>query len=292
MRIPGGRAILPAALALLAALPAGAYVRTRVPLGEACLYWDQRQLPFSMQVDGSSALGFEEARAVVVRSFLAWQDVECSDLEFLEGPEVTARVAGYEAEDPETNTNVILFRQELCEDVVPDGEPCWSEGGCGNLYDCWEFGPGTIALTTTTFEEDSGRIVDADIEFNEANYLFTSVDEPPCDPDQVRSSCVATDLQNTATHEIGHLLGLDHTPVENATMYRSAPLGQTSKRSLARDDVEGLCAIYPEGGVATQCDGSSVHDGNGCGCAATGPEGLGLVGLGGLALRAFRRAHR
>ncbi len=78
------------------------------------------------------------------------------------------------------------------------------------------------------------------------------------------------DLQNTVTHEAGHFLGLAHpceadpgtatangVPVcsghpemTSVTMFPSASPGEISKRTLAPDDVEGVCAIYPRPATA------------------------------------------
>jgi hypothetical protein len=55
----------------------------------------------------------------------------------------------------------------------------------------------------------------------------------------------AFDLQNTATHEFGHTYGLAH--VSNApfnTMYPSATLGETYKRSPESGDAAGIHALY------------------------------------------------
>lgn len=54
------------------------------------------------------------------------------------------------------------------------------------------------------------------------------------------------DLQNIATHEDGHALGLDH-PSDSCTeetMYRFADFGETKKRTLYTGDVAGVNSLY------------------------------------------------
>ncbi|KAL2546960.1 matrix metalloproteinase [Forsythia ovata] len=53
----------------------------------------------------------------------------------------------------------------------------------------------------------------------------------------------AVDLESVAVHEIGHLLGLGHSSVENAIMYPTISSG-TRKVELANDDVLGIQELY------------------------------------------------
>src|SRR5207302_1668178 len=87
-----------------------------------------------------------------------------------------------------------------------------------------------------------------DIEINDSvgsdgsKFIFTAVDGPPC-VDQNQTGCVRIDIQNTITHESGHTLGLDHTTDPNATMYATAPEGETSKRVLGSDDIQSSAVV-------------------------------------------------
>ena len=58
----------------------------------------------------------------------------------------------------------------------------------------------------------------------------------------------AYDVQNALTHELGHWLSLgDETDSGsiNNTMYYSIALGETKKRTLETDDLNGINYIYP-----------------------------------------------
>lgn len=53
----------------------------------------------------------------------------------------------------------------------------------------------------------------------------------------------AMDLESVVVHEIGHLLGLGHSSVEDAIMFPTISSG-VRKVELARDDVEGIQVLY------------------------------------------------
>jgi hypothetical protein len=91
----------------------------------------------------------------------------------------------------------------------------------------------TLAVTTTTFEPATGRLLDADIAFRST---ISWSNQPS--PEQF-------DLLATAAHEIGHLLGLAHSSVSGATMESTARKGPNPQRHLSQDDINGLCFLYP-----------------------------------------------
>jgi hypothetical protein len=78
-------------------------------------------------------------------------------------------------------------------------------------------------------------IIDADIEFNPAEPFSTAATTPPA----------SFDIQSVATHEIGHMLGMDHSGIAHTVMY---PFGDTSatgiQRTLAVDDAAGIAFLY------------------------------------------------
>jgi hypothetical protein len=176
----------------------------------------------------------------------------CSNLIFREGPRTATKRVGYRV-GSEDNENVILFRERACLDVVTTDDPCWASGSCGNAYDCWEHSGGTIALTTTSYDPGNGRLFDADVEANAAYFLFTTVDSPECPPGDLTATCVAFDVENTFTHELGHVVGLAHTANPGSTMNPSAPLGETSKRTIDPGSLGFVCQAYPRGLPSTTC---------------------------------------
>lgn len=285
------RGLLALVLLLGLGLPAEApaFVRSRDPSSGQCLQWETRVIPWAMNERGHPTLGYERAHQAFLRSFSTWEEVSCSDLVFRdEGPTSETRVGHREGETPD---NLIIFREQDCREVVASNAPCHKAGTCANDFDCWDHGSTTIAVTTTTFYRRTGEIVDADIEMNAAWFDFTDVDGPPCAQGQT-VGCVATDIQNTATHEIGHMIGLNHTPVREATMFASSSRGEVHKRWLSEDDIAGICAIYPAGRATPYCADFALEEApGGCGCGSGG-DGVGALGLFLAGMAVLRRSRR
>lgn len=276
-----------ACLALLATLaPASealAYCRSTTCVGECprdeedCktsgkpLFWAGGCVGFALQEDSSIHIPMKYFRQVAQRSFLAWTELECdsgiSTLAFAELDEVSCNKTEYNTGG--ANANIILFQDNK-----------WDYAGVDN----------TLAKTTVTFDDDTGEILDADIEINHAYNQFT-----------INDDIVEYDLESVLTHEVGHFIGLDHTPDFSATMFAGYEPGTIEQRTLEEDDILAACTVYPpernvtcntepRGGFATECGGKAAEepageDEEGCSVSGAGSAGgsgapLGVLVLG------------
>ncbi len=99
-------------------------------------------------------------------------------------------------------------------------------------------GTGVLAATFLTADA-SGTLLDVDIVFSRsAPFTTSSVPEPG-----------RFDLQSVATHEVGHLLGLEHTGLARASLAPFTERGDVHQRTLASDDAIGATVLYPADGA-------------------------------------------
>lgn len=159
----------------------------------------------------------------MAKAFNAWSNRSCDEtgtrgrasLQFEETEPVACWKSRYVAEGEGPNVNVILFQDNN-----------WKFRGID----------GTIAKTSVTFDENTGEILDADIEVNSAHFIITVSDNP---------DVVQYDLQSVLTHEVGHFLGIAHSKERDAVMLAEYNSGSLGLRELGSDDVSALCTAYP-----------------------------------------------
>lgn len=152
-----------------------------------------------------------------------------------------------------------------------------------NASGYFPLGSSTVAITPVWFYTN-GFITDADVLFNGRGYGFTTSGEAG-----------HYDVQDVAAHELGHLLGLDHSGQAGSTLYPYVDPRMVLHRSLARDEMQAMRAIYPSGTNATvhgtvvrASDGSGVagaqviaRDAGGRTCGGTLANSAGQFSIGG-----------
>jgi len=186
------------------------FVRETTSLGVP-VRWHQSPIPYYIGKKGSKDVTDKSDVEAIHKAFTTWSKTKCS--------KITFKFQGF-LEDPRSEakakTNVVYW--------VEDGKE-------------WDLSAKTLASTLLKFNEKTGEMEDADIRFNGAFFRW-STDGKPKEG--------FFDVLNTATHEIGHLIGLDHTLDKEATMFGDAPAAELKKRTLDKDDIDGVCSVYPE----------------------------------------------
>lgn len=253
IRLARARKIAMVLLFGIASAPsAEAYRCTRVEFNVGpSLIWADRQIEWVLSDTlTDDIMDSTEVVDIVSRAFQSWSSPECTDLSFVFGGQKPGLQASFTENGPHENAVVFVGRG-------------------------WIHGAGVVALTSNAFDRGSGVIFDTDIEINDEFFLWT---------DAATSTCtMGMDLENALTHEVGHFIGLSHPPntaeFRDSTMFAVANPCETQKRTLAQDDIDGVCAIYPKGKATQQChppEGPSFVQAEkdlGYGCQASGSGG-------------------
>lgn len=192
------------------------------------LAWPGACVSYALSRAASRQVGLTEAKIIAAQAFQSWQSVTCPGTGL--PPSIVATDAfglvdcsSHEYNRSAGNANIVVFRDDS-----------WER----------EDAQDAVALTSVSFNERTGEILDADIEINATIRLSTSANVP----------VDGYDLSSILTHEAGHFLGLAHSTSRDATMYPIYDRGTGDFRTLSDDDVAGICAIYPPARVALPCD--------------------------------------
>ncbi len=255
--------------------PASAYVRTSTETEQAMRWSNPAPIEVDLYTLNPPAYLDEETVVSAVRAAATtWSStaLECTDLLIS-----VRRFDGESAPVAYDGTNRITFRRDEWRKI-----PCDPEKELCGLYD-----PKAIALTSVFAQKSNGRILDSDMELNAVDFVWADVVQDGSQiPNMDRQ---LHDLQNVLTHELGHLIGLDHNcydaganprgrpndhdgnpvpncegaaaPIRASTMFNSAGMRDVSKRDLSADDIRAVCDVYPVGSGGGNVSG---------GCAVSG----------------------
>lgn len=101
----------------------------------------------------------------------------------------------------------------------------------------WDFVAGQRAYTYVTYSGDDGRILEADMVLNGIQEQWFT--------DYNNKSNVAAFVETVLLHEIGHFIGLDHTPAGGGTVITGAP-GLNTELGLSADEIAAVRWMYPD----------------------------------------------
>lgn len=235
------------------AFPAAAYVRTTTETSGVPVQWNEKCVVVTIDMRGSKDIALPDIATTLQRAVMNWtgRTTACGGLSLASRP-------AYKVLDVAPDgLPAVIFRNDL-----------WQRPGHAP-HDPAAIGLTTVMYVNTPGVPGDGTILDADVELNNVNYTFTTDTTNAV----ARPGTQLADLENTLTHELGHVQGLAHTcwdhitptpPLDNngmpipdcndpnlpasitaTTMYPYAAMpGETSKRNLSPDDVNGLCNVY------------------------------------------------
>lgn len=176
--------------------------------------WNLAALPdgrvpwFAASAVGGNVTGDRAPLDVLQRAFASWEEVTTSTIRF-----AFQGTRGTRDRNARDGVNLVTL------------------GASENL--------GTGVLAATFLSSDAaGTLVDVDIVFGKSVAFGTSAAGDPG----------GYDLEAIATHEVGHLLGLEHSGLSRATMVPFTDRGDVHQRTPHDDDRIAASVLYPEDG--------------------------------------------
>ena len=163
-------------------------------------------VPYWINEKGSPNVSNGSDFAAVQASFQTWQNIQAANIQFTYKGTTPAGTVGLDG------MNVVTFSDTSAP-----------------------LGSSIIAATFSFFKTQNG-----DLLFDESDIAFN----PTLDFSTTGESN-KFDIQSVLTHEIGHLLGLDHSALVSSVMVPFGVPAQLDQRTLAYDDIAGVMEIYP-----------------------------------------------
>lgn len=241
------------------------------------LRWNTRHIGYWVNLEGSG-LTYQDVQGAISNSFDAWSH---------SGIGITFEFMGLTSAKHDVNDGKnTLYWDTSGKDVSKDG---------------------LGEVSSVGYKPSTGEITDVDIAFRGQNLpaLYVTDVSLRCGPSSIVgvhiggvpivwaigrqglqglpwNSVFVADVQATLTHEIGHLLGLDHSNVDGATMSTMANPSispqfncGTDQKNLKSDDIDGARFLYPgtnqQYGWLKMSEGDPGLPGDGVYVTASGP---------------------
>lgn len=221
-------------LALLAAFCSGMLPGLRAfvfyPVGSSVLKWNvnsslvkpttvnpsTKAIRYYIASDAYSDANLTNEVNAIRACFDQWQNVPGCKVRF----EFAGMIAPQGLDTRYDNTNVVFWTKKSLR----------VNGGTEDLTN-------RRAWTSVTFASD-GSIVDADIVLNGVQFQWFT--------DANNTTSQAQFIESIVSHEIGHFLGLDHTPAGAATVVDGGN-GINTNSGLSADEIAAARYLYPDG---------------------------------------------
>lgn len=170
---------------------------------------------YFLATDAYSATNAAAELNAIRAAFTQWQSVPGTSLKFEEGGLVPAGADGNTSDQ----TNLVFWAKDSL----------WVNNGRDYIF-------GMIAVTYPRVLGEN-TLAEADIVLNGVQVgWFTDINN---------TNSTRQFVESTVLHEIGHLIGLEHSPVGGATMFAWNAEGVSTHVGLSKDEIAAVQSLYP-----------------------------------------------